>query len=74
MVILMNKDFIANQMAQTYFMMMPDDLKKVYLQDLSKYQSLYMEVYNSAMNMLKDQEKTKFQEFGDDNSLDARIK
>lgn len=73
------KNFLALSMTQTYFMMMPDDLKKEYLNNPNGYDELFITKYEQAINKINlinklKQDKT-MQPFGDDNnSLDGRIK
>ena len=72
------KNALALSMTQTYFMIMPEEVKKDYSNNPNGFDELFLAKYEQSMNKIdlinKMKQENKMQPFGEDNSLDGRIK
>ena len=73
-----NIEFLATQMTQVYFSNMTPEEKSYYNSDVNIFTKKYMLVYEICMENIKRMENERFNKmnkpFGDEESLNGRIK
>lgn len=70
-----NGDSLALAMTNTWFSMLPKDLKTRYLHDFDSYSKAFIDVYNKSIDSIRKQQQESLPYFARENSsLDGRIK